>query len=61
MAEIPLGGGNVSGGVVRIGDTARRPTGPGTAAVYALLRPPPDARWQALIPAEGTGVIATTT
>ena len=122
MTEIPLGGGNVSGGVVRIGDTVRRPAGPWTAAVHALLghlhaagfggaprplgldelgrevltfipgtiawpdnfhlldpdgrlrrvarlirdfhdavtgfRPPPDARWQALIPAEGTGIIA---
>ena len=120
--EVPLGGGNVSGGVVRIGDTVRRPAGPWTPAVHALLGhlhaagfpgapwpqgfdehgrevltfipgtvpwpdnfhlldsgnrlrrvarlirdfhdavtgfcPPPDARWQALIPAEGTGIIA---
>ena len=122
MTEIPLGGGNVSGGEVRIGDTVRRPAGPWTPAVHALLGhlhaagfhgaprplgldehgrevltfipgtipwpdnfqlldpddrlrrvarlirdfhdavtsfcPPPDARWQALIPAEGTGIIA---
>jgi hypothetical protein len=122
VTEIPLDGGNVSGGVVRIGDTVRRPAGPWTPAVHALLhhlhgagfpgaprplgfdehgrevltfipgtiawpdnfalldpgdrlrraaalirgfhdavtgfRPPPDARWQALIPAEGTGIIA---
>jgi hypothetical protein len=37
MTEIPLGGGNVSGGVVRIGDTVRRPAGPWTPAVHALL------------------------
>ena len=122
MTEIPMGGGNVSSGVVRIGDTVRRPAGPWTPAVHALLGhlhaagfhgaprplgldqhgrevltfipgtipwpdnfplldpddrlrrvaqlirdfhnavtgfcPPPDARWQALIPAEGTGIIA---
>jgi hypothetical protein len=122
VTEIPLGGGNVSGGVVRIGDTVRRPAGPWTPAVHALLVhlhaagfhgaprplgvdelgrevlsfipgsiawpdnfrllgpddrlrrvarlvgdfhdavtgfcPPPDASWQALIPAEGTGIIA---
>ena len=39
MTEIPLGGGNVSGGVVRIGDTVRRPAGPWTPAVHALLGP----------------------
>lgn len=33
-----LFGGNVSGGVVRVGDTVRRPTGPWTPAVHALLR-----------------------
>lgn len=37
MTEIPLGGGNVSGGVMRIGDTVRRPAGPWTPAVHALL------------------------
>ena len=122
MTEIPMGGGNVSSGVVRVGDTVRRPVGPWTPAVHALLGhlhaagfygapwprgldehgrevltfipgtipwpdnfhlldpddrlrrvarlirdfhdavtgfcPPPDARWQALIPAEGTGIIA---
>ncbi|MDT0268237.1 aminoglycoside phosphotransferase family protein [Streptomyces sp. DSM 44915] len=35
--ETPLTGGNVSGGVVRIGDTVRRPAGPWTPAVHALL------------------------
>ena len=35
--EVPLGGGNMSSGVVRAGDTVRRPAGPGTPAVHALL------------------------
>jgi Phosphotransferase enzyme family len=35
--EIPLDGGNMSGGVVRVGDTVRRPAGPWTPAVHALL------------------------
>ena len=35
-AEIPLPGGNV-GGTVRVGATVRRPTGPWTPAVHALL------------------------
>jgi hypothetical protein len=35
--EIPLDGGNMSGGVVRMGDTVRRPAGPWTPAVHALL------------------------
>jgi Ser/Thr protein kinase RdoA (MazF antagonist) len=35
--EEPLAGGNVSSGVVRIGDTVRRPAGPWTPAVHALL------------------------
>ena len=35
-AEVPLPGGNV-GGAVRVGDTVRRPTGPWTSAVHALL------------------------
>jgi aminoglycoside phosphotransferase (APT) family kinase protein len=35
--EIPLSGGNVSSGVVRVGDTVRRPAGPWTPAVHALL------------------------
>ncbi|HYS31580.1 MAG TPA: aminoglycoside phosphotransferase family protein [Streptosporangiaceae bacterium] len=120
--EMPLQGGNMSSGVVRIGDTVRRPAGPWTPAVHALLgylhtvgfhgaprplgidehgreiltfipgtvawpgnfilldpddrlrrvarlirefhdavtgfRAPPDAQWQVLIPAEGTGIIA---
>ncbi len=33
----PLVGGNVSRGVVRVGDTVRRPAGPWTPAVHALL------------------------
>ncbi|MEU1306329.1 phosphotransferase enzyme family protein [Streptomyces shenzhenensis] len=32
-----MSGGNVSDGVVRVGDTVRRPTGPWTPAVHALL------------------------
>lgn len=36
-AEMPLSGGNVSPGVVRVGDTVRRPAGPHTPAVHALL------------------------
>ena len=35
--EEPLRGGNVSAGVVRVGDTVRRPAGPHTPAVHALL------------------------
>ena len=35
--EIPLTGGNVSAGVVRVGDTVRRVVGPWTPAVHALL------------------------
>jgi hypothetical protein len=35
--EIPLSGGNMSGVVVRVGDTVRRPAGPWTPAVHALL------------------------
>jgi Phosphotransferase enzyme family len=34
---VPLGGGNMSSGVVRVGDTVRRPAGPWTPAVHALL------------------------
>ncbi|WP_035850365.1 phosphotransferase [Cryptosporangium arvum] len=36
-AEVPLGG-RVTAGVVRVGDTVRRPAGPWTDAVDALLR-----------------------
>ncbi|WP_052849705.1 aminoglycoside phosphotransferase family protein [Streptomyces avicenniae] len=36
--EVPLTGGNVSAGVVRVGETVRRPAGPWTPAVHALLR-----------------------
>lgn len=121
-SETPLRGGNMSGGVVRVGDTVRRPAGPWTPAVHALLAhlhsagfpgaprplgidergreiltfvhgtvawpggfglldsddqlrrvarlirdfhqavagftPPPGARWQALIPADGDEIIA---
>jgi hypothetical protein len=35
--ETPLNGGNMSSGVVRAGDTVRRPAGPWTPAVHALL------------------------
>ncbi|TDC00195.1 aminoglycoside phosphotransferase family protein [Micromonospora fluostatini] len=35
--EIPLTGGNVTAGVVRVGDTVRRRVGPWTPAVHALL------------------------
>jgi hypothetical protein len=35
--EIPLSGGNMSSGVVRVGDTVRRPAGPWTPSVHALL------------------------
>jgi hypothetical protein len=35
--EQPLTGGNVAAGVVRIGDTVRRPAGPWTPAVHSLL------------------------
>ena len=35
--ELRLDGGNMSGGVVRMGDTVRRPAGPWTPAVRALL------------------------
>ncbi|MEV6793065.1 aminoglycoside phosphotransferase family protein [Streptomyces sp. NPDC051320] len=35
--EQPLSGGNVSAEVVRVGDTVRRPAGPWTPAVHALL------------------------
>ena len=34
---MPLAGGNMSSGVVRVGDTVRRPAGPWTPAVHALL------------------------
>ncbi len=37
-AEIPLLGGSMTLGVVRIGETVRRPTGKWTPAVHALLR-----------------------
>lgn len=36
-SERPLAGGNVTRGVVRIGNTVRRPAGPWTPAVHALL------------------------
>jgi hypothetical protein len=37
-SEIPLCGGEVADGVVRLGDTVRRPVGAATPAVHALLR-----------------------
>ena len=37
-AEFVLAGGHTHAGIVRIGDTVRRPTGPWTASVHALLR-----------------------
>ncbi|GGK88733.1 trifolitoxin immunity protein [Planomonospora parontospora subsp. parontospora] len=36
--EIPLLGGDVTEGVVRVGETVRRPTRPSTPSVHALLR-----------------------
>lgn len=35
--EVPLTGGNVAASVVRVGDTVRKPAGPQTPAVHALL------------------------
>ncbi|HEX3712500.1 MAG TPA: phosphotransferase [Trebonia sp.] len=35
--EVPLSGGNMNSAVVRVGDTVRRPAGPWTPAVHALL------------------------
>lgn len=37
MDEVPLEGGNVNAGVVRVGDTVRRPPGPWSSSVDALL------------------------
>jgi hypothetical protein len=37
-AEIPLVGGDMTDGVVRVGRTVRRPVGPHTSAVHAVLR-----------------------
>jgi hypothetical protein len=37
QAEIPLAGGDVTEGVVRVGDTVRRPVGPHSQLVHALL------------------------
>ena len=37
MTEHPLGGGNVADGIVRVGDTVRKPAGYWTPAVEALL------------------------
>jgi hypothetical protein len=37
MTEHPLVGGNVAAGIVRVGDTVRKPTGYWTPAVEALL------------------------
>jgi aminoglycoside phosphotransferase (APT) family kinase protein len=38
LTEQPLSGGNTHASVVRVGDTVRRPTGPWTPAVHAVLR-----------------------
>ena len=38
MPEEHLEGGNLTNGVVRVGETVRRPTGPWTPSVHALLR-----------------------
>ncbi|MFC5824247.1 phosphotransferase [Nonomuraea insulae] len=38
LHEIPLQGGDVTDGVVRVGDTVRRPANTSTPAVHALLR-----------------------
>ena len=38
MDELPLSGGNVTAGVVRVGDTVRRPVGAWTPAVHNLLQ-----------------------
>ena len=38
MREIPLAGGSMTAGVVRVGDTVRRPVGRWTPAVHSLLR-----------------------
>jgi hypothetical protein len=35
QAEIPLAGGDVTEGVVRVGDTVRRPVGPHSPLVHA--------------------------
>jgi hypothetical protein len=35
--ETPLSGGNMSSGLVQVGNTVRRPAGPWTPAVHALL------------------------
>ena len=37
-AEVPLLGGDMTEGVVRVGRTVRRPVRPHTAAVHGLLR-----------------------
>jgi len=36
--EHPLAGGNITGGVVRVGDTVRRPQGDAAEGIHALLR-----------------------
>jgi hypothetical protein len=36
--EVPLTGGRLTQGVVRVGNTVRRPTGPHTPFVHSLLR-----------------------
>jgi hypothetical protein len=43
----PLGGGNTHAAIVRVGDTVRRPAGPWTPAVHALLDHLEDAGFEA--------------
>ncbi|MBB5868305.1 hypothetical protein F4553_001684 [Allocatelliglobosispora scoriae] len=44
--EEPLTGGNASAGVVRVGDTVRRPAGPWTYALHGFLPLSADPAWQ---------------
>jgi len=38
LPEIPLLGGDVSEGLVKVGDTVRRPLGPNSAVIHAVLQ-----------------------
>ncbi|WP_406474882.1 hypothetical protein [Streptomyces platensis] len=51
--EQPLAGGNVSAGVVRVGDTVRRPAGPWTPAVHADAYGLDEAERRRLVPLLG--------
>jgi hypothetical protein len=55
--ETPLGGGNMSSGVVRSGDTVRRPAGPWTSAVHALLAHLHDAGKIRVVALDKTGTL----